>query len=148
MECQRRVSWVMRFLEKWKMLLSQNGGVWKLNCPFKIKIFFRLVLDGKISVWHTLKHKFLAGTSICPLCELDAESIFHLFIHFPYARDLWNHLSHLADLPLFWTGADVQQAWLSWSRSTYFTSSAVLLVFAIWGIWLSRNMKLFEDVLV
>ena len=52
-------------------------SIWELKFPLKNKLFFRLVLDGKIPVWDTLMHRFLAGPNRCPLCEMDVESIAH-----------------------------------------------------------------------
>ena len=75
-------------------------------------------------------------------------NIAHLFFHSSYTHEDWCHLFLLVDLPFIWTGVDIQLAWYSWTSCIHFSTSVALPVFAIWGIWLARNRKIFDDILI
>ena len=60
--------------------------IWHMKCPYKIKILFWIVLEGKVLIWDELVHRLRCGPSRCPLCFLAAENITHLF-HVLYMHD-------------------------------------------------------------
>ena len=123
-------------------------SIWRLFYPLKIKLFFKLVLDGKIPVWDSLTHRFLVGPTKCNLCEQDTKSIDHLFLSCPYASKVWKSLTYHAGIPHFWNSLDIKLVWKDWISGPHFSTLVALSVFAIWGIWLAWNKKLFDEILI
>ncbi|KAK8694332.1 hypothetical protein V6N13_071886 [Hibiscus sabdariffa] len=77
----------------------------------------------------------------CTLCNLEAESVEHLFLSCPFT---YNVLAGLGlDLPLITD----DQNWLQWLASVYKKLSCYqrkLLIVSFWAIWFMRNKKKHE----
>lgn len=62
---------------------------WKIEILPKIKVFMWPLLKGKIITVDNLNKKGYEGHSRCAMCQMSEESIQHLFVGCPFARDCW-----------------------------------------------------------
>ena len=67
--------------------------LWKLKVPLKIKIFMWFVHKKVILTKDNLLKRQWNGCKRCAFCQSD-ETVEHLFIHCPVARNIWQ-LIHL-----------------------------------------------------
>jgi hypothetical protein len=60
--------------------------IWKWKSLEKIKVMFWLSMEQKIITWDFLWKRGWNGSSRCSLCNLNYESIVHLFFQCAYAK--------------------------------------------------------------
>ncbi|KAL6180678.1 hypothetical protein ACLB2K_047338 [Fragaria x ananassa] len=72
--------------------------LWKLNVPPKVKIFGWLVLRGKLKTRDRLHRFEFLNHNICPLCNIEEETMDHLFYNCPSSLAIWN-LAHSSSSP-------------------------------------------------
>ena len=76
---------------------ANNPSIWKnlWEDPMlqKIDIFCWTMVHGRILTGQNLEKCGIEGPFRCPLCRVNSETIMHLFFIFPYARDVWDHLT-------------------------------------------------------
>ena len=65
-------------------------GVWKPKVPPRVAFFLWVTVLGKILTAENLRKRNIIIVSWCCMCKTNGESIDHLFIHCPVARELWN----------------------------------------------------------
>ncbi|XP_039117658.1 uncharacterized protein LOC120253386 [Dioscorea cayenensis subsp. rotundata] len=133
-----------------------DGGVrceiakffWKSKCPKKINIFNWLVWRNKILTMDNLELRRCnkLPTATCVMCHADTESVDHLFLQCPVARDVWGYFCRLLGVPeppISMTGV-----WREWRGSVRPNSRVAvdLVVKAlVWNIWIARNDRIFND---
>ena len=71
-------------------------GIWKPKVPPQVAFFMWTAALGKILTAENLRKRNIVIVSWCCMCKADGESIDHLFIHCPVAKELW-------DVALFWS---------------------------------------------
>ena len=86
----------------------------KLKCPKKVRLFFWCILRKKIPTWDILQSRFKQGPGRCPLCCLDSESIYHLFITCPFAKKVWEEMQKLLGKNVRWEGDSFLSFWEYW----------------------------------
>jgi hypothetical protein len=117
--------------------------LWKWNISLKIIFFFWLVLRNKVLTWENLLSKGWEGPSFWILCRTNLETQNHLFIHFPFTRQVWNLLAGTLKSRLFWDGNTVDDCMSTWVGQH--PKLIELPVLVCWFIWLERNMLLFNN---
>lgn len=96
---------------------------------------------NNLPVREALSRKGVNLPIICPFCELNAETIEHLFFSCHFAKSCWDEIGMNVSLSEGQSGSD----WLL-SMLTHCTKEALLKVVAVlWGIWFFRNKKVWED---
>lgn len=63
--------------------------LWKLHEPSKLKIFFLLILHGRILTNEQRARRQLTIDSSCRICDWPYESIIHLLRDCPIAQEVW-----------------------------------------------------------
>ncbi|KAG5516247.1 hypothetical protein RHGRI_037069 [Rhododendron griersonianum] len=63
--------------------------IWKLKIPNKIKNFWWRVCRNGLATKENLFRRKCAQSNICPICNLEVESIEHLLFFCPWARAVW-----------------------------------------------------------
>eukprot|EP00253_Pinus_taeda_P029799 PITA_29799 len=72
--------------------------IWKSEVIPKIKFFTWLLLKGKVLTAENLSKRGINGPSRCPNCCTTEETMFHLFIDYPFARRCWTQMSSLGNI--------------------------------------------------
>lgn len=67
-----------------------SNKVWDSQFWPKIKIFLWLLMRRKTLTWENLRKKGFCGPSRCPMCNLEEETMNHLFNTCEWANLLWN----------------------------------------------------------
>eukprot|EP00253_Pinus_taeda_P018691 PITA_18691 len=126
---------------------------WRSEALPKIIFFIWLLLKGKILTAENLSKRGINGPSICPNCCTAEETMCHLFVECPFARECWNQLSSLgntiwnpqqsvAETIYVWKkSCPWREKWSSLAKRVWDTLPHTLL----WRIWLSRNKKKIQD---
>ena len=138
----------------YKVLTSPNHRsfpwkrVWKSLVPSKINFFVWTAVLGKVLTIDNLRKRQLLLIDWCCMCKASGESIDHLFLHCPIARDLWS-LAFSA-FGVWWVmPCHVLELLLCWSTGFKSYRSAHLWDFiphcVMWVIWRERNARSFED---
>lgn len=89
------------------------------------------------------------GEVKCPLCELDEESIDHLFVTCPVAWRLWCSLVDLFGVSWVYPGswAGVVESWFHFGmRSRRKCAWNTILAVVLWSIWKERKLRTFEGI--
>ena len=92
--------------------------IWNCGAPPTVSNFaWRVVTDG-LPTWKN-KHKIgLETTSICPVCGLDTEDNFHLFLRCQLGRDLYMEMAKVWRLPHLQSIVNCGKEWLLQVLST------------------------------
>ena len=120
-------------------------SLWKLKCPGKAKLLMWAVLENKAPTWEVLKRRCYQGPGFCVLCRQEEETSAHLFIRYGYTRAVWADICNLLRVQVDWDEQSVLDAFLSWWESRHSISLRALPCIFIWGIWITRNMVIFQD---
>jgi len=122
----------------------------KAHAPAKCKFFIWLVQHDKCWTAARRRRHGLQDDDSCVLCEQAPETIDHLLIQCPFARELWfNLFSKLGWEPVSPSAQDRQlAAWWTVARKCIRKDgrqcfdSVVILV--SWMLWKERNNRMFE----
>uniref|UniRef100_A0A2N9HVH9 Elongation factor P C-terminal domain-containing protein n=1 Tax=Fagus sylvatica TaxID=28930 RepID=A0A2N9HVH9_FAGSY len=122
--------------------------IWKAKVPPRIAFFSWTAALGKILTIDNLRKRHLIIIDRCCLCKLNGESVDHLLLHCPLARELWSMVFGLFGLD--WVmPCKVIQLWAAWQiRSADLRNMAIWRMVphcVIWCLWRERNARLFED---
>ena len=123
-------------------------NVWKPLVPSKVNFFIWTVSLGKVLTIDNLRKRQLVLMDWCCMCKAAGESVDHLFLHCPTARELWELVfslfgvwwvmpCHVVDLLACWTGRN--------RRSRSGIIWALIPHCLMWVIWRERNARSFED---
>ncbi|OMP01064.1 reverse transcriptase [Corchorus capsularis] len=119
--------------------------LWSTHCHNRIKFFLWLLAHDKICTKSLLCHRNISPDLCCDLCPDSEEDAFHIMRNCVLATSIWNLCSSLpsnffSQLNLF--------DWLSSNLSSSFFSNGIpwniLFSYICWGLWKSRNIRLFQ----
>jgi hypothetical protein len=123
---------------------SSFKWIWRSKCKMKQKVFFWLLLQNRINTRGMLRRRNMTLDSYsCELCLLHREeTLRHLFLSYPFAKNCWASINVL--IP----------SWLRATRATTYMKRHIGLPFATeiiismcWCIWKERNAWLFSDAI-
>lgn len=109
--------------------------LWKLKIPSKIRFFLWRALSNCLPMRTALAAKNIDVPSLCPVCNLEPESIFHILIACAKAQSIWA-LSEVGDL-----SASVSNL-VDWWAVVCALNGGMFAKFGamiVWAIWSSRN---------
>jgi ribonuclease HI len=109
----------------------------------KIKLFFWLLLKKKILTWDVLLKHGWEGPSICILCRGNQETNNHVFITFPFTREVWTYLEGMMKSKMTWKGNSVDEFFSKFDEHLH--SNISLPVVVRWVTLLERNNLLFDN---
>ena len=132
------------------LLQDTSHKLWKGLVPFRIEIFFWLVLLGKINTKVKLaSHNIIPLSDLsCSLCNINPEDTSHLFLHCPFAQSLWNWWCSLWGISWVWPFS-IEAAYTQWkfpTKNKFFQKiwNAAFQVI-IWALWKERNSRVFNN---
>ncbi|CAN1805213.1 Putative ribonuclease H protein At1g65750 [Linum perenne] len=123
--------------------------IWSRLAPTKVQFFCWLVYRNRIATIDNLQRRGLALPNRCALCEMEAESVNHLFIHCSFSSQVWSKLSSTLSIhgPLPSSFGDFLRMWKDVNCSLAFsTAKKVLFHSFIWHLWLERNDRTFREI--
>lgn len=105
------------------------------------------MVKGRLPTINLLQRRGMIFPNACPLCLHDAKSINHIFIHCPFASEIWEMF--LKEIGLSWVFPNrvisLIASWNIWrvsKKGCTLWNSIYLAVY--WLIWPERNKKVFE----
>lgn len=125
----------------WRRLICNNTAT-----PCSVFITW-LALNNKLMTRDRLSLWFQGCSVICPLCNIENESVSHLFFQWDYSAAVWMRALHLLHIqrPVLQLEQEVQ--WLSrFCRSKNIRHKICMMLFSecLYGIWLQRNSMVFQ----
>ena len=122
-------------------------GIWKPKVPPWVVFFMWTAALRKILTADNLRKWNIVIVSWCCMCKVDGESIDHLFLHCPVAKELWDAVLHLFELHWVMPRRAKEQieGWyggLSKHRPRNWNAVPHCLM---WILWRERNFRTFED---
>eukprot|EP00253_Pinus_taeda_P022073 PITA_22073 len=127
--------------------------IWNSEAIPKVKFFNWLLLKGKVLTAENLKKRGINGPSRCPNCCSAEESIQHLFLDCPFAKQCWISLSSLGNIT-WQPHQSIPETIHAWRRNSPWKKNgskivkriwAILPLNLLWKIWLVRNKKIFQN---
>lgn len=109
--------------------------IWNLQIPLKVKHFVWRAARGCLLTKENLIIKRVEVSSICPVCNIYAESTFHVLVTCPVAAQCWSQIGYrydvVADLQLDkWLKGVLQQGIKDMSNKVFMVA---------WSIWKNMN---------
>eukprot|EP00253_Pinus_taeda_P003328 PITA_03328 len=127
--------------------------IWNSEAIPKVKFFNWLLLKGKVLTAENLNKRGINGPSRCPNCCSAEETIQHLFLDCPFAKQCWISLSSLGNIN--WQHQQsIPETIHAWRRNNPWKKNGSTIVKRIWAIiplnllwkiWLTRNKKIFQN---
>ena len=101
---------------------------------------------GKILTADNLRRRGIPVVSWCCMCKADGETVDHLLLHCPYAKELWDMVFGLFGIQ--WVmpkrAIDLFHCWIGSVGRTSVIWKAIPHCI-MWCIWRERNARTFED---
>ncbi|GLT52165.1 hypothetical protein SLA2020_255190 [Shorea laevis] len=124
--------------------------VWNKNVPLKVTAFAWKLLQNRIPTKDNLMKRGMngQGNDKCVLCDLEAESVEHLFFKCNVSWSIWASCYDWWDLKV----AAHSKGWPHLEQHIGMISTSlikemwIVVWFAtVWSIWIWRNQKIFKD---
>ena len=137
----------------YKHLSSTGAGffpwknIWKAKVPPRVAFFSWTATSRKILTLDILRRRGLILASWCCMCKANGESIDHLLLHCPYAKELWDMIFGLFEI--HWVMPKrVIEVFCCWQGSLGRHQNLVIWKAIphclMWCIWRERNARTFE----
>jgi hypothetical protein len=85
------------------------------------------------------------GPRWCCQCHLVEETIYHIILECPYFKEVWKEVEMMIGIRNIWEGGCLEEAFKTWCSRNETSKIKELPHNIDWGIWLARNLNLFED---
>jgi hypothetical protein len=122
-------------------------SIWRTKAPSRVVFFAWTMVLGQILTIDNLRRRNLIVINRCSLCKSGEENVDHLFLHYDFARSLWNAV--FSRFGLSWVMPSkvvgLFACWWSGGRSRSTVVWKMVLLCIVWYLWLERNERCFED---
>jgi hypothetical protein len=121
-------------------------SIWKAKVPPRVVFFVWTAALGKILTADNLRRRGMIVVSWCCMCKADGESVDHLLLHCPYAKELWDMIFGLFGLQWVMPKRviDLFSCWYgSVGRHSVIWKAIPHCI--MWCLWRERNARIFED---
>lgn len=127
--------------------------MWKGWAPAKCRFFLWTASLGRILTANLLIRRGWENNYFCALCERNLETAFHLLVECPWAKQSWEGLAGLANMPSLqptgWAHVTSINEWMLTCCTKVGPAKrkgALSLVNLVsWELWGERNRRVFED---
>jgi hypothetical protein len=116
---------------------------WTWCIPSKIKFFTWLLIEYKLNTWDNILKKGWLGPNFCHLWKSDSKSTNHLFINFPFTRQVWGKIILILKFQTIWDGISLPICFERWAQKEKKLMHLPSLI--CWATWLERNNTIFEN---
>jgi hypothetical protein len=69
-----------------------------------------------VLTWDNLQCRGFEGLSHCTMCNQESESVYHLFVDFPFSMDVWIRVKQSLILPGLWSGNTIPECFKNWKN--------------------------------
>jgi hypothetical protein len=122
--------------------------VWEVWAPMRVKLFLWLAIRRRHWTADRRRRHGLEARNACYLCDQQGETIDHIIVECPFARQLWVDVAaalgcHIQEQP---AGAIVEwwEVWRGLWPSEYTRGADSLLALIAWELWKERNARCFR----
>lgn len=126
------------------MLWAGWHKLWKLHVAPRVKHFIWLMLHGRISTTDYLSNINLGPRSLCIFCNIESESIEHLFKECRYTHLIWNTLNHILGINISFPDYISSGFWITDYK--FFMHTIFVIAANIWYIWKARCDAIFNNI--
>lgn len=126
------------------MLWTGWHKLWKLHVVPRVKHFIWLLLHGKISTTDYLNSINLGPRSLCIFCNIESESVEHLFKECCYAQLVWNSLNHNLGINISFPDYISLCSWITDYK--FFIHTISVIAANIWYLWKARCDAIFNCI--
>nr|XP_027071695.1 uncharacterized protein LOC113696487 [Coffea arabica] len=127
--------------------LSLAGMIWNKGTPLKISFFAWRLMNNFVALDSVMRRRGLPVVSRCSCCLEEAETLPHLFVNGPVAREVWGHFAGMFGI-LHLPSDDIKLLWREWATSLIRIPAhhirCVLPLVVTWFLWQGRNKARFE----
>jgi hypothetical protein len=86
--------------------------IWGCPVPPKVKILSWRISRNAISTHSNLARRSMHVSKQCPICGIEEEDSFHVFLRCPYAQQLWEAMEEVWPLPREEVRKNIGKEWL------------------------------------
>ncbi|KAK5844503.1 hypothetical protein PVK06_000643 [Gossypium arboreum] len=117
--------------------------IWLLNLPTKMKVTIWKLSWNYMLTRVNMQHRKLVSNSVCPRCDIGAETMDHIFRKCPISVSVWSAL----EIPNILQDTDLEFIqWLIGILTRHSSSQSRLIGCALWAIWGDRNTRIHDKV--
>jgi len=122
--------------------------IWKLWSPLKVNIIVWFSLSNNILTWDNgLKRGWIIPKK-CFLCKLDEETFYHLFVTFPFFKDVQKVISSRLFLNITWNNFSLEGCLHEWMRNVPSVELKSLPCHLIYNLWWTHNQAIFHNIIM
>jgi hypothetical protein len=123
-------------------------SIWKSKVPPRIAFFTWTAALGKILTAENLRRRGIVLGSWCCMCKASGESVEHLLLHCPYAKEMWDMVFALFGIQ--WVMPRGVLALFECWQGNFGGHQNIVVWRAVphcvmWCLWRERNRRIFED---
>lgn len=124
-----------------------DSRLWSSLVPLKISFFMWRLVRGLLPLDNILQRRGVCLPSLCVCCGLEQESLEHIFLNGPIAKEVWQHYTRLFGL------LDLMSSSVSAMVCTWFLSvpggakdhvRILMPTLICWYLWKGRNAAKFQ----
>ena len=118
--------------------------IWQLKIPPKIRIFSWKACVNALPTLLNLKKRGVNMDGMCPVCGLEAKSIYHALFKCGGVKEIWDLWK---ECPIVIGAKNMDFSYLAFKLLDVGTPRDMeLLVVVAWAIWHNRNLRVFEAI--
>ncbi|KAG8494167.1 hypothetical protein CXB51_011859 [Gossypium anomalum] len=124
-----------------EMLTTFFTRLWELKIPSKILILIWRIAYNYLPTLHNLRVRSLVVNILCPVCQMEEESMDHLFRVCTFTQQV------LRDVGVSVSTCNRESVWKNWLAAEFVNQSieaCTIRSIAYWAIWYSRNKLYYE----
>lgn len=133
----RSVYSVIQDAKNYSLLNNSKLGkhVWNLKVPLKVKHFMWRALSRCLLTKDELVAKRVPINIICPVCNNESESVYHILVLYSFASLCWDHSSFMNDRG----SHESFFKWISATFQRYKKREIEAMAMICWPLWKNRN---------
>lgn len=122
--------------------------VWEIWAPLRVKMFLWLALRRRHWTAERRRRHGLEAHDDCFMCDQHAETLDHIIVHCPFARQLWTEITSALGVTLQQqpTGTMLEW-WVTWRElwpQLHRKGADSLFALVAWELWKERNARCFR----
>jgi zinc-binding in reverse transcriptase len=127
------------------VLSSYHHLLWKIRAPYKVKIFYWLLLQNGLLTQEKLHHRGMIMQPKCHLCGCTVlETGDHLFSQCRIAISFWQVMRSNPNMPPVSLANSVQETWLGLREFTTDSTKHIWDTACLAICWKERNGRIFR----